>query len=266
MFFSNSVDYEVLFHDRYPSWWQTLRPNSTTANTPTGKVHLGDVVIAPSVCLAGMPFLLVVTLAVALLYWCFRVAIFILHLSEHWRMRQFYAEALAIESDSELANLTWHEVIQRLLGAQRVHHMCVHKSELTELDIYQRILRIPNYLTAMINKSVVPLRIRAPFGLPELLFFTRGYRFNLELILFRAFGAPFESSWSLREPYRRVAARDELVLAMRRRILYFGLANIFLAPLIFVWQLLYAVFSYAESIRRDPAFLGSRRWSAYARL
>ncbi len=43
--------------------------------------------------------------------------------------------------DKDLENLTWHEVQQRLRKAQQEYQMCIHKHELTELDIYHRILR-----------------------------------------------------------------------------------------------------------------------------
>ena len=34
---------------------------------------------------------------------------------------------------SQLQNMQWHDVQQKLIEAQRIHHMCVHKAELTEL-------------------------------------------------------------------------------------------------------------------------------------
>ena len=43
--------------------------------------------------------------------------------------------------DNDLDNMTWHEVQQRLRTAQRDFQMCIHKPDLTELDIYHRILR-----------------------------------------------------------------------------------------------------------------------------
>lgn len=43
--------------------------------------------------------------------------------------------------DRDLENLTWHEVQQKLRKAQMEYQMCIHKQELTELDIYHRILR-----------------------------------------------------------------------------------------------------------------------------
>ncbi len=45
-----------------------------------------------------------------------------------------------------------------------------------------------------------------------------------------------------------------------------GILNFVLAPLVLLWQLLYAFFNYAEVVKREPGSLGARRWSLYGRL
>lgn len=42
----------------------------------------------------------------------------------------------------ELQNYTWREIVQKVIEAQKEQNMCIHKRDLTELDIYQRILRL----------------------------------------------------------------------------------------------------------------------------
>ncbi len=49
-------------------------------------------------------------------------------------------------SDDDLASLTWYDVQKRLVEAQADHLMCIHKQQLSGLDIYHRILRWKNYL------------------------------------------------------------------------------------------------------------------------
>ena len=63
--------------------------------------------------------------------------------------------------------------------------MCIHKQELTPLDVYHRILRYTNYMVAMVNKSLLPLRFSVPF-LGDHAFLSTGLRFNLELLLFKS--------------------------------------------------------------------------------
>ena len=58
--------------------------------------------------------------------------------------------------------MTWFEVQQKLVAAQAEHMMCIHKQELTPLDVYHRILRYTNYMVAMVNKSLLPLRYSVP--------------------------------------------------------------------------------------------------------
>ena len=71
------------------------------------------------------------------------------------------------------------------MAAQAEHMMCIHKQELTALDVYHRILRYKNYMVAMVNKSLLPLRYSVPL-LGDHAFLSTGLRFNLELLLFKS--------------------------------------------------------------------------------
>lgn len=165
----------------------------------------------------------------------------------------------------ELCNFTWQEVQDRLISLQREQQMCIHKKELTELDIYHRILRFKNYMVAMINKSLLPVQLHLPL-LGNVVFLTQGLKYNFELILFWGPGSLFQNKWNLHPKYKRSGNRLELAQQLSRVILLIGLANLLLCPFILVWQVLYAFFSYTEVIRREPGSLGARRWSLYGRL
>lgn len=143
--------------------------------------------------------------------------------------------------------------------------MCIHKKELTELDIYHRILRFKNYMVAMINKSLLPVHLQLPL-LGNVVFLTQGLKYNFELILFWGPGSLFQNKWNLHPKYKRSGNRLELAQQLSRVILLMGLANLLLCPFILVWQVLYAFFSYTEIIRREPGSLGARRWSLFGRL
>lgn len=45
---------------------------------------------------------------------------------------------------SDLDNVTWHEIQSRIREVQLEQQMCIHKKDLSELDIYHRILRYFN--------------------------------------------------------------------------------------------------------------------------
>ena len=42
-----------------------------------------------------------------------------------------------------------------------------------------------------------------------------------------------------------------------------GVANFVLCPIILLWQILYSFYNYAEMIKREPGFFGTRAWSHY---
>lgn len=123
-----------------------------------------------------------ICILVAAVFWMLRFVIFLYHLTQFWDMKQFFNTELKID-DSDLDNLTWHEVQKRVIEVQKEQEMCIHKRELTELDIYHRILRFKNYMVAMINKSILPVRLKLPFT-GEIIFMTRGLKYNMELLLF----------------------------------------------------------------------------------
>ncbi|MEQ2208730.1 Autophagy- protein 9A [Xenoophorus captivus] len=184
-------------------------------------------------------------LIMAAIFWIYRLVKVFCNVLSYWEIRQFYIKALKIK--------------------MREQQMCIHKKELTELDIYHRILRFKNYMVAMINKSLLPVHLQLPL-LGNVVFLTQGLKYNFELILFWGPGSLFQNKWNLHPKYKRSGNRLELAQKLSRVILLIGLANLLLCPFILVWQVLYAFFSYTEVIRREPGSLGARRWSLFGRL
>ncbi|KAK4021382.1 hypothetical protein OUZ56_003298 [Daphnia magna] len=250
-FLLKCVNYKVLFRDD---------PNFTN----TSKITLSDVMDGPAECVASFTVTMWTCILVSLFCWILRLVSVIYHFFQYSEIRSFYQSALQID-DKDLDNLTWHEVQQRLRKAQQEFQMCIHKVELTELDIYHRILRFKNYLVAMVNKNVLPLKFKIPIC-GETVFLTRGLKYNMEFLLFWGPWAPFDNSWHLRDDYKNANRRRELAKDLSKVIGYIGVLNLLLAPLVLLWQLLYAFFSYAEIVKREPGSLGTRRWSIYGRL
>lgn len=89
---------------------------------------------------------------------------------------------------SELDNYTWHEIQRRIREVQVEQQMCIHKDQLSELDIYHRILRYKNYMVALMNKNLIQSTVNVPFA-GKTNFFSKNLRFNLELIFFRKWHA-----------------------------------------------------------------------------
>ncbi|KAJ8272982.1 hypothetical protein GJAV_G00095810 [Gymnothorax javanicus] len=260
-FLFNCVEYDVLFANR------VVNHTSHSQNPlDRNKVTLPDAILPSQQCTERIQdnSWIIFLLIMAATFWVYRLIKVFCNVLSYWEIRQFYIQALKIRMD-ELCNFTWQEVQSRLINLQREQQMCIHKKELTELDIYHRILRFKNYMVAMVNKSLLPVQLQLPL-LGNVVFLTQGLKYNFELILFWGPGSLFQNKWNLHPKYKRAGNRLELAQQLSRVILLMGLANLLLCPFILVWQVLYAFFSYTEVIRREPGSLGARRWSLYGRL
>ncbi|XP_061694350.1 autophagy-related protein 9B isoform X1 [Syngnathoides biaculeatus] len=260
-FLVNCVEYDVLFANRAVN-------HTGPGHNPLdrSKVTITDALLPSQQCTQSIQenSWIIFLLIMAAIFWIYRLVKVICNVLSYWEIRQFYIKALKIRMD-ELCNFTWQEVQDRLISLQREQQMCIHKKELTELDIYHRILRFKNYMVAMINKSLLPVQLQLPL-LGDVVFLTQGLKYNFELILFWGPGSLFQNKWNLHPKYKRSGNRLELAQQLSRVILLIGVANLLLCPFILVWQVLYAFFSYTEVIRREPGSLGARRWSLYGRL
>uniref|UniRef100_A0A672NMR5 Autophagy-related protein 9 n=1 Tax=Sinocyclocheilus grahami TaxID=75366 RepID=A0A672NMR5_SINGR len=230
------------------------------------KDPLPDAFLPVDVCSARIHdnVLVIFILIISGVFWLHRLFKFIYNICCYWEIRSFYINALKM-SMADLPYFTWQEVQARIIEIQKEHQICIHKKELTELDIYHRILRFKNYMVAMVNKSLLLVRFRLPL-LGDTVFYTRGLKYNFELIFFWGPGSLFENEWSLKPEYKRGGNRLELADRLSSRILWIGIANLLLCPVILIWQILYAFFSYTEVIKREPGSLGARCWSLYGRF
>ncbi|XP_037038233.1 autophagy-related protein 9A isoform X2 [Bradysia coprophila] len=228
------------------------------------KVTLDDVMYPVGECISSITATSWIILFIAMLFWQFRTIKVIYHALQYYDIKKFYNSALKID-DSEIDNLTWHEVQQKIREVQSEQQMCIHKAQLTELDIYHRILRFKNYMVALMNKNLLPSKICPPI-IGESVCFSRGLRYNIEMILFRGPWAPFENNWHLKEEFKRSNKRNELAQKLSRQIFWVAFGNLLLSPLVFLWSLMVFFFSYADLIKREPGTLGTRCWSQYGML
>ncbi|KAM7347122.1 autophagy-related protein 9 [Cochliomyia hominivorax] len=245
------INHDILFGYK-PS------PNNHT------KITLSDVIIPMDKCVNKFGGLTVLVLFIASIYLLIRSVKVLYHLCQYWDIKKFYNTALHIDDDN-LDNITWHEIKKKVREVQAEQHMCIDKDHLTDLDIYHRILRFKNYLVALMNKNLLPARFNVPvYG--EVVMLSRGLLFNIDLILFRSPGSPFQNNWQLRDDYSIRGNQVELAKRLSNLIFWIAIANLLLAPLIFIWQLIYFSFTYANILKKEPAALGMRTWSNYGRL
>ncbi|KAI2527062.1 ATG9A isoform 4, partial [Pan troglodytes] len=131
--------------------------NHSLHPTEPVKVTLPDAFLPAQVCSARIQEngSLITILVIAGVFWIHRLIKFIYNICCYWEIHSFYLHALRIPM-SALPYCTWQEVQARIVQTQKEHQICIHKRELTELDIYHRILRFQNYMVALVNKSLLP--------------------------------------------------------------------------------------------------------------
>lgn len=245
------VNHDILFGNTLPA------DNHT-------KITVHDVIIPMDKCVDNFSGITYAILFVSALYLLIRTIKVLYHITQYWDIKKFYNTALHIE-DANLDNITWHEIKKKVREVQAEQHMCIDKDHLTDLDIYHRILRFKNYLVALMNKNLLPVRFTLPI-MGEVVTLSRGLLFNIDLILFRSPGSPFQNNWQLHDDYSVRGNQVELANRLSKLILWVAIANFIFAPVIFVWQLLYFSFTYANVLKKEPGALGMRTWSNYGRL
>lgn len=251
VYLRHGINYPVLFKDIPP-------PTNST------KVTLSDVLLPINEVVSNFGGFTWLTLILAAIFFILKLIRGIYSLSNFWEIKRFYNDVLKIH-DSELDNLTWHEVQTKLRKVQKERKIIIHKDELTELDIYHRILRQENYLVAMVNKKLIPPTLHVPF-LGEIVYWTAGLRFNMQILFFWSPFSPFAHPWQLKDEYKKPHMRQELARQFKQLVLILCIANGIFCPVIIAYQFFYAILTYGAVIRREPGILALRRWSLYGRL
>jgi hypothetical protein len=103
---------------------------------------------------------------------------------------------------------------------------------------------------ALVNKDLLPVRLTLPGSTCDVIFLSQGLRFNMEWLLFKGPWAPFDK-WHLKDDYKKINKRKELIENLQSRIAMMAACNFLLMPLILLWQILYCFYNYAELVRFD---------------
>ena len=107
------------------------------------------------------------------------------------------------------------------------------------------------FQVALVNKDLLPVRLSLPCVGGDVIFLSQGLRFNIEWLLFKGTWAPFDK-WHLKEDYKRINKRKELIENLQSRISMLAACNFLLMPLILIWQILYCFYNYAELVNLLP--------------
>lgn len=178
-------------------------------------------------------------------------------------IRQFYNSAMKID-ESKVSHTAWHDVQCRLREVQHEQQMCVHKSDLTELDISHRILRNTNYLVAMINKNILPVKYKIKY-LGEWVYLTSAFEYILNFIFFSRFSPVFKETGKLSEEFKRYPRRKEAAASLEKFITVLTIMTSFLTIPVLLYSISSGFIKYAGDMKYYPNRLGSRQWSKYGR-
>lgn len=195
---------------------------------------------------------------------------------DYRRLRQiqdFYQYLLGI-SDVNLQTISWQEVVSRImtlrdanpataaaisarhrrfLGSQSKQRMDAH-------DIANRIMRKENYLIALFNKDILDLTLPIPF-LRKRQLFSRTLEWNLNLCIV---DYVFNEQGQLRPLFLKDTHRKALSEGLRRRFIFAGVMNIFVAPFIVTYFLMHYFFRYFTEYQKKPSQIGSRQYTPLA--
>lgn len=188
-------------------------------------------------------------------------------------MQSFYRYLLEI-SDTDIQTVSWQEIVKRLmllrdsnpvtaaavkdkhrrfLGSQSKQRMDAH-------DIANRLMRRENYMIALINKDILDLTLPVPF-LRNRQFFSKTLEWNLSLCIL---DFVFNEQGQVRPLFLKDIRRRALSDKLRERFIFAGFMNLFCAPFLVIFFMLYYFFRYFNEYQRNPSQIGSRQYTPLA--
>ena len=192
------------------------------------------------------------------LIWVAELLLSLFKLRKLRKVRRFYLHNLNI-TDQELQTVEWSVVSQRILTVPR---LCLAKTDWTELDIANRLLRRENFLIALLNRNVFDLSI--PFLSAQMTVFTNPIYWAIRLCVFPFIFEGNEVKPDVLHARADPALQERLVEQLNRRMRRFGIAALVLSPFVFLYLAAYTFFDYGREIRNSPRDLSTRTWSLLA--
>ncbi|KAL2865581.1 autophagy protein ATG9 [Aspergillus lucknowensis] len=207
------------------------------------------------------------------LFWIGKVFQCLLDIRRLKNMHDFFHYLLGI-SDTEIQTISWQEVVSRLMtlrdsnpataGAISAKHRkymgSQSKQRMDAHDIANRLMRKENYLIALVNKDILDLTLPVPF-LKNRQLFSRTLEWNINLCIM---DYVFNEQGQVRTLFLKDTHRKALSDGLRRRFMFAGFMNIFVAPFIVVYFMMHYFFRYFNEYKKNPGQLSSRQYTPLA--
>ncbi|KMU76254.1 LOW QUALITY PROTEIN: Atg9p [Coccidioides immitis RMSCC 3703] len=206
-------------------------------------------------------------------FWFGKVFQYIIDFRRLRHMHDFYLYLLDVP-DSDIQTISWQEVVGRLMALRdanpatagtvstkhRKYIGSQSKQRMDAHDIANRLMRKENYLIALFNKEILDLTLPIPF-LRNRQLFSRTLEWNLNLCIL---DYVFNEQGQLRPLFLKATHRRALSEGLRRRFIFAGVMNIFIAPFIVAYFLMHYFFRYFNEYQKNPSKIGSRQYTPLA--
>ncbi|KKK27252.1 hypothetical protein ARAM_002236 [Aspergillus rambellii] len=236
-----------------------------------GSKTLDDILIQQ--CTKKMSFSSTFLLWLLLFFWIGKVFQYALDIRRLKHMHDFYHYLLGI-TDAEIQTISWQEVVSRLMtlrdsnpataGAVSAKHRkfmgSQSKQRMDAHDIANRLMRKENYLIALVNKDILDLTLPIPF-LRNRQLFSRTLEWNINLCIM---DYVFNEQGQVRTLFLKDTHRRALSEGLRRRFIFAGIMNIFVAPFIVVYFMMHYFFRYFNEYQKNPSQMSSRQYTPLA--
>lgn len=196
-------------------------------------------------------------------------------------LKNFYQHLLNINNDNELLTISWSTIVERLMllkdynsltSDQTNNEMHINdlnsKIRLNAHDIANRIMRMENYMIALINKDVLDLSVDLPLSrrnvslLNNKLVLTRTLEWNIKLCVNNFI---FNQHGQINPKVLKEMNRNRLATELSKRFKMAALINLILCPFIVIYFVLLYFFRYFNEYKSNPSsILGLRQYTPFA--
>lgn len=168
-------------------------------------------------------------------------------------IRDFYRYLLDIP-EQDMQTVSWQDVVARIMllrdqNPRTATNTSPHvrkflgsqsKERLDAHDIANRLMRRDNYLIAMINKDVLNLSLPVPF-LRNRQLFSKTMEWYLH---YSILDMVFNERGEVRQEFLRADKRRGLSQKLRQRLIFAGILNLLLAPIVLAYVVIVYFFTY----------------------
>ena len=168
--------------------------------------------------------------------------------------REIYSNKLKLRK-KDLENITFTEIMNKLISLQKNENYCRVKDEIDHYDIISRINRKENYLNGLISNKILRFTVNIPFiGLKD--YYSNYIASNLMNCIM---------NYAFIDEHVKINKKFLNTRQLQFRILYYMcLESIFILPN-FVLKLLFWVFTNADDIKSNRN-INQKIWSPYIKL